>query len=314
MKVLIVGAGAVGQVYGYQLQKAGHHVTFYGRNLDSGLKQKGFILYPLNQSRGNPVEFKNFAVAQRIEDLGRSQFDLIFLCFPSTGLYDAEFAKLAATFGDALVVVLQPGLKDQEYAKKLISSSSFVSGVITFIAFQTPLPGSKEHTIPGVAYWFPPGCKLVFSGQKMLAERVIKLFERSEVQGKWVENTIADGAIPAAILSCFVKAVENENWSIDQFLASPNLIQVQTAMQEAIAIICRHYRIKLPLMRHFLTPWMFRMIIAFARWAMPFDLDVYLKFHYTKVAAQSQLDYESYLTLGAQYHLETTALKALLKL
>ena len=60
MKVLIIGAGAVGQVYGRHLALGGAEVSFYVKDKYADYARKGFTFYTLSKknARKNPKYFK----------------------------------------------------------------------------------------------------------------------------------------------------------------------------------------------------------------------------------------------------------------
>ena len=65
-RVLVVGAGAVGQVYGRHAQLAGADVTFFVREKYRDEVTRGFTMYPLNRRRNTePVEVTGFAASSR---------------------------------------------------------------------------------------------------------------------------------------------------------------------------------------------------------------------------------------------------------
>ena len=57
-KVLIVGAGAVGQVYARHAQLGGAEVTFFVRDKYREEVSRGFDMYPLNRRGTEPVRFE----------------------------------------------------------------------------------------------------------------------------------------------------------------------------------------------------------------------------------------------------------------
>ena len=61
MKVLVVGAGAVGQVYGHALARGGARVTFLVKPKHVEEARRGFVLYELNRGRA-PIRWSDFAV------------------------------------------------------------------------------------------------------------------------------------------------------------------------------------------------------------------------------------------------------------
>jgi 2-dehydropantoate 2-reductase len=54
-----------------------------------------------------------------------------------------------------------------------------------------------------------------------------------------------------------------------------------------------------------------RAALALARPLTPFDLEAYLRFHFTKVGPQTRLMLETYARLAEKFALESTALHAL---
>ena len=90
MNILIVGAGAVGLVYGYHFANAGHQVTFlvkekYQQALEKN-KQEGIVLYHLNKDKNlqQPLRFNNFSTITQWNEA--DGFDLIALSISSTAL------------------------------------------------------------------------------------------------------------------------------------------------------------------------------------------------------------------------------------
>ena len=83
MKVLIVGAGAVGVVYGRHLQLAGAELSFYVRDKYRPACEQGLTVYPLNKDRSfKPVDFKEFSVLSSPEEVAAQSFDQVWLAVP----------------------------------------------------------------------------------------------------------------------------------------------------------------------------------------------------------------------------------------
>ena len=84
MRALIVGAGAVGQVYGYHLQQAGWEVGFLVRPKYAEAARSGFTLYPLNKPhRGRPVRFEGLEVYDSAEAAAEQSWDQVWLAVSS---------------------------------------------------------------------------------------------------------------------------------------------------------------------------------------------------------------------------------------
>src|SRR6185436_20748884 len=107
MRALVVGAGAVGQVYARHLALGGATVTFLVKPARAAACQAGLTLYPLHAG-GRPQRF-TAPVLTSLEEVARQRWDAVFLAVSSTALRDgAWLGALLAALGDATVVLLQP--------------------------------------------------------------------------------------------------------------------------------------------------------------------------------------------------------------
>ena len=114
MKVLIVGAGAVGQAYGYHLQRGGAEVAFFVRERYRAELSGGVVVYPLNRKDPwTPVGFADFGLHSEWTTVAAETWDQVWLAVPSTGIRTGWLPDMMAAIGDAVVVALQPGLDDR---------------------------------------------------------------------------------------------------------------------------------------------------------------------------------------------------------
>src|SRR5687768_9790918 len=145
MKVLLVGAGAVGQVYGYFLKQGGASVAFHVKEKHAEEARRGYSLYPLNRrkARRSPVKFDGFEVLTSLDDVKARTWDQVYLCMSSTGLRGEWTAPFLRSIGDATVVFLQPGLDDREYLGQWVPEDRLVQGSIPIVSYHAPLPGEK---------------------------------------------------------------------------------------------------------------------------------------------------------------------------
>ena len=157
MRVLIVGAGAVGQVYGLALQRGGAEVAFYVKPQHAEEARAGFALYRLNRGKSpEPIRFDGFGVLTSIPEVRAQPWDQVWLAVSTPALRGSWFDEIAAATGNATVVCLQPGPEGQGRATQA-AGNRVVTGIITFIAYQAPLPRETRIPSPGIAFWFPPG-------------------------------------------------------------------------------------------------------------------------------------------------------------
>src|SRR5512140_3185515 len=79
-RVLVVGAGAVGQVYARHAQQGGADVTFFVPEKCRDQIARGLDLSPLNRGRRRrpePVRFEAFSVMSRTSEVAASRFDQV---------------------------------------------------------------------------------------------------------------------------------------------------------------------------------------------------------------------------------------------
>ncbi|MCG8312305.1 MAG: 2-dehydropantoate 2-reductase, partial [Pseudomonadales bacterium] len=145
-RVLVVGAGAVGQVYGHFMQRGGASVSFFVKEKYQSRCEEGFSLYRCRRSGlGGEEHYQADAVYTQYEEIAKQKFDHIWLAMPSNDLEGAWLGELKEAIGDTTLVMLQPDLEDRDYVLKYFPESQLVYGMINFISYQTPLPDLPSH-------------------------------------------------------------------------------------------------------------------------------------------------------------------------
>ena len=85
LRILLIGAGAVGQVYGRHLQLGGAEVAFYVKPKYADEARAGYRMYPLNQGRDVPaVVWKDFGVRTDLPATLAQGWDQVWLCVSTT--------------------------------------------------------------------------------------------------------------------------------------------------------------------------------------------------------------------------------------
>ncbi len=313
MRILIVGAGAVGQVYGRHLRLGGAEIGFLVRSQYAAQARGGFDLYPLNRRdpRRAPVRFEDFSVVTSPKEAAASRWDAVVLCVSSTALRAGPWLEeLAPRIGDATLVALQPGLDDREFALRFVPESRVVTGLIGIVSYLAPLPGEIVPR-PGVAYWLPPLSETPFSGPADRARAMAEAFRRGGLSSRIRNNVTELMAFGAAALNLHIVALECAGWSLRGLRRGGRLRLANRAVREAVAIAARRLAVPEPLWIRLLWP-------MHARWAMilgervaPLDLETYLRVHFTKVGDQTRLLLRTYIELASRYGLPSAALRRL---
>lgn len=311
MRVLIVGAGAVGQTYGYHLREGGAAVTFMVKERYAAEARAGYRLWRLRWGR-KPAErqLHDIGVVTRVEEVAAQTFDQVWLCVASTALRRPWLAELIGVIGDATIVALQPGLDDRALILQHADEARLVQGVITWIAYQAPLPDDR---VPGegVAFWLPPMSACPFAGPEERARAVVDTLRAGGMRAKVQADAATRAAVLSAAMMPHLVALEVERWSLDR-LARGALIDVAAgASREAMDVVASETGRKRPWWSSRVRPGLIRTLIRVARWVIPLPLQTYLAYHFTKVGAQTRLMVRAYIMKGRARGLATQHLERL---
>jgi ketopantoate reductase len=311
MNILIVGAGAVGQVYGHHLAQGGAHVYYFVRDKYAEECRRGFVFYPLNRRkpRAAPLRVPIAAadVLTRLGEIKAIEWDQVYLCVASHALRGAWLGELAAVIGDATVVSLQPNAEDRACVIESVPEARVVSSMITLISYPAPLPGETVPE-PGMAYWFPPLTPAPFSGPPERTRAVVDALRRGRLPAKVRRDVPAQVKFPSALFMVLLSALERAGWSFRELARGPELPRVRPATLEAFAIVGGRAPRLLGMVAR---PFWLRRVMTVARWVMPLPVETYFQFHFTKVREQTRMFMRGYIAEGARLGKPTEALREL---
>jgi len=175
MNVLVVGAGAVGQVLAAHLKRGGARISLLVKDKHAEEARRGFNLRALHNRTSDT--FLPDQVLTSTSEAVAQKWDLILLCMSSTalkrGTWLEELAKADGTF-----VCIQPGLEDPEFVTARVGRERLVWGMFPLIAF-----AEGDH----MAFWLPPLGKL-------LTEEVSDIGWHRELRGLRTAVVAHDGA------------------------------------------------------------------------------------------------------------------------
>jgi len=310
MRVLLVGAGAVGQSYGRHLQLGGCRVAFLVRERHEAALRRGVTMYPLERrDRRAPVRFDGFDVLTSPEAVGRGRFDQVWLCMSSTALKGPWFDALVPHLGGAAVLTLQPGLEDRAWVAERVGAERLLSGVITVIAYHAPLAGERGE--PGVAYWFPPLSPFPVSGPAHLVQATLDALRLGGVEAVETEDTAAITAVGSATMNTYMVALEAAGWSLAALREGPLLPLGARAVRQAQSVAAAVAGCRVGAARALGWPRVARLALALAPRLVPFDLEVYLRAHFTKVGDQTRAGTRAFIQQGHSRGLPVDAIETL---
>ncbi len=313
LSVLVVGAGAVGQVYARHLQLGGAGITFLVRDRYRESTAAGFVLYPLNRrTKAAPVRFDGFAVVTSPAELAKP-VDLVLLTVSSPALRGPWLGELAAATRDATWVVLQPGLTDRGLIEAAgVAPDRIVTGLISLISYHAPLAGETRFPGPGMAYWFPPGSPSLFSGPPGRVDPLVAALRAGGQPAKRHADAARFAMFPSAVMMAYLVALESSHWSLRALVRGPQARLAARAAREALAIVGRAHGFRVPLTSRLVARRsIMRIGLWFSRRLAPLPLETYLEAHFTKVGDQTRELVASYIALGSDAEQSVSALREL---
>ena len=285
-KVLIVGAGAVGQVYGYHLSRGGASVTFFAKEKYRAELEAGTTLYWLNQGT-EPIGWSDFSVICNLDDVGAGEWDQVWLCVSSTALNGDWLEPFLSRVEASTLVALQPGFATRSLLTALYPSALLVSGLINMISYQSPLPG-EDNGMEGIAYWFPPGGKQIFSGEPNPVRDVVSGLRAGNCGAKRVRDASYQTAVGSAFLMPLIASLESAGWSFAKLAEKDRLRLAVQAAREAMLVVADHFDEPAPWLRHVVSVPVLRLVMKLAPKVCPLNIEVYLQYHFLKVRDQTQ--------------------------
>lgn len=312
MKVLIVGAGAVGQVYGDILARGGAEVAFLVKPAHAAVAQGGYHLHELRLWR-RPASsvFAPHAVFTGLGEAAVQRYDQLWLCVSSAALRQPGFSDILAQVNADLLVALQPGLEDRQWLEERWPADRLVRGVIPLISYQSPLPGFEGQPA-GIAWWLPPGAKVPFDGEQAAVAQVTKPLEAGGWPARHVPHAPESAASISAVLMPHMVALEAAGWSFAKLKSGDALAQAVAASKEALAVVSHDLGLPVPGFARGVSPGWLRFVLAVAPKLVPLPLEAYLAWHFTKVGDQTRMLMGRYIARGEDAGLSTVALRSLL--
>jgi Ketopantoate reductase PanE/ApbA len=306
LKILIVGAGALGQVFGFHLYVAGASVSYLVKPARVPAVRTGFRLY--RHVRRGQTDTLDFVVHDVLSDpvqAGESTWNAVWLCVPSTALHEPSVAQLRGRVGAATIVTIGQGVRDRATLEKIWPKEQIVEITPNVFAYHAPL-GNETLPAPGVAFWIPPG-EFAIAGA---ADRVNPLMA-AMVQGGLKTKYIGiqgKGDMMAALTMPYMAALEAADWSMPRLRNQLGL--AAGAAREAAHAVAAARRIPPP-GRIATSSWTARLALAMFPRMAPFDLERYMQVHFKKVSVQTHQMLEAWIAEARAHSLPSSKLERL---
>lgn len=313
MRVLIVGAGAVGMVFGRHLALGGAEVTFFVKPRHADAVRAGQPMYLLN--RGTELGWsRDYQLLTAIEEVAAARWDAVLLAVSSTALRAGPWLdEMIAATGDATIVFLQPNLDDRAYLLARADAARVVDGTIGFLSYHAPMPGEERRFAqPGLAYWFPPLAPSPFSGADARVRPLVDALRKGKLPAKRVRDLPASAPFPSALLYAIVTSLEGAGWSFATLRQGDRIAVAGRAARQLFAIVERELGHRAPLgVRLASRAPILRAVLRLQRLVVPLDLEQFFRVHFTKVGDQTRAGMTRYLELGRKASLPVDAVEQL---
>ncbi len=296
MKVLMVGCGAVGQVFGLFLKKAGVKLGFYARTasarrLEEARDEAGLPLFQVTATkRKNPIphQLSDYQVITDLEGCRRFSPDQVWFTTPSPVYYSDWYRQFLAEVPSERVVCFAPEGLRPELIPPGIDPTRLVFGGITLIAWQGDLAEGGDR-VGSVHYWLPPVTQIPLMGAEAACRPVADLFQKAGVRAAIKKESFSPfQAATTALLSGFTTGLQLSGWSLRDYRRSPWIKRGAGAAREAAAgQLAKTSAIVRTVMRPLFSTPVFSAAAALLPRLAPFDLEAYLRYHYSKTREQS---------------------------
>ncbi len=293
MKVLVVGCGAVGQVYGLALQKAGAELGLYDRpaaleKIRLAQSRGGLPLFQLDRThQKNPVEqrLKDLRVLTDTAGCRDFQPEQIWFATPSQAYYTEWFRDFLREVPSRRVVCFIPEGPRPEFIPPG-EEERMVFGGTTFMAWQGDLGGGGGRA-EGVNFYRSP-LSLPLVGEKAVCGEVAQLLERGGFRVSIGKPGSHQQAAVTAVMTTFVAGLELSGWSLREYRRNAWRGRAAGACREAVLS-------QLPGAGALTRALLGRRLLSAAFWLaaallpglVPFNLEKYLGFHYRKTREQT---------------------------
>ncbi|MFP5441144.1 MAG: ketopantoate reductase family protein [Gammaproteobacteria bacterium] len=314
MRVLIVGAGATGTVFGAALLRGGAHVDYYVRPAHRERLARPLQLNHQGLLRLVPEQVSGFRVFCSPAELQGESWDQVWFTTPSDALRGPWLDEFLAAAGKATLVVLQPDPEDIAWIRAHGGKDhNIVQGLIQFSAWQSPLPHEPADR-EGITCLVPPvGPAAIFDAEPVESATIAATLRHGGLRASTRADLPAHAARMSALMIPLVAGLELADWNLDRYAGHEVLDLALAAAHEAIAAECARFSTGVPLgMRGLLNRPMSQLTLKALPWVPGFNAGEFLHYHFRKVDRQTRQMLGTYRRNAERHGLPHTALDRLL--
>jgi len=308
--ILIVGAGAVGQVYGHHLSLGGARVSVFVKPAHSREAGAGYGLVQRRMLRASRVlRWTPSRALVHPAELSKTRWAQVWLCVPSDRLREPWLAALLQHIGGATVVSQHPAPADRQALLAHIESGQLVEGTISLLSWRVDLEGDGLGR--DARFLLPPiGDR--FSGSAPRVEAVVSALSAGGLSARVIPDAGARYRLMGAFFLPLMAALELSGWSIRGLLRGSHLRLACSAGQEASGLAAARGSRPGALARCLWHAPLLRIALSAAGVLAPLPLEAFLRHHFSKVGAQTRVVLTDYLARARQRGVRVPAIEELL--
>lgn len=312
MRILIVGAGATGSVFGAALLGGGAHVDYYVREhhrerLADGIRLNRQGLFGIREE--HPGGFRVYTTPAEV---AAGNWDQVWFTTPSDALRQPWLDEFLPATGRATLVVLQPDPEDIAWIRTHgAGERNIVQGMIQFSAWQSPLPHEPAERV-GITYLVPPGPAALFDDEHSESRTIANTLTQGGLPAGTRSNLPAHAARMSALMIPLVAGLELAGWKLQRYATHEVLDLAIDAAREAIAAECARFSTTTPLaFRLLLNRSLSWLLLQLMPWVPGFNAEEFLAWHFRKVDRQTRQMLDTYRRHAESHQLPHAALDRL---
>lgn len=312
MRILVVGAGATGTVFGNALQRGGAHVDFYVREHHRERLSQALALHRTGLLVRRDETLSGFRVFCSPSELTDHQWDQIWFTTPSDAIRQPWLDEFLPATGRATLVVLQPDPEDIAWIQAHGGSDRrIVQGIIQFSAWQSPLPHEPADRT-GISYLLPPLTPGALFEDTVESQTIAATLKRGGMRVTLRNDLPAYAARMAAMMVPLMAGLEVAGWKFDRYVKHEALHLALTASHEAINAEAARFSAPTPIaLRGLLNQPITKLVLQLVPWVPGFEAEAFLGYHFRKVGQQTRQMLETYVRHAHEHGLPHTALDKL---
>ena len=290
MKILIVGAGATGTVFGAALAAGGAAVSYYVRPPHAARVAAGLSLYRQGWFGVTPHGFRPEQVLTSPADVAATGWDQVWFTTASDALRQPWLDDFLPATGRATLVVLQPDPEDIQYVRDHGAGDRLiVQGLIEFSAWQSPLPHEPADQ-QGITWLSPPGSAALFDSECAESATIVATLARGGLRAGARPDLPAHAARMSALVNPLIAGLELADWKIDRLRGHAALAIAIAASREAVIAESARHGTPVPLpMQLLLNGPAVGALLRLLPWVPGFNAEAFLHYHFSKVGRQTRL-------------------------